>query len=300
MVSRLYPICRMRAAVAKSFPLTAMNGSLRSALALLCIAPVALAAELPDALVTASEGANSLTPAAALSPPSSAPKGAIPPEVVDTAADSEAEAARVRYVPIDGWSDVHAGCRILTTFSSSSQGCAVGWRSGDVAYFHISGGFFATPAFERYMRYRPESSRSSSSASAATAPVTVIDPEQSDVYYVDLGPGVAMWPLRQLQVHFEIGGMAGLIHNATSLATPTYSNDQFVVGAFGGAGLSYRVPSRPWAIGFDYRAQIIPYGGFGSAEPVMETGVQVGHQLFGLAHSFGLSAIYRIEDDGSN
>jgi hypothetical protein len=160
----------------------------------------------------------------------------------------------------------------------------------------MSGGFFSTPQFERYMRYKSESNVSHSTP---TPSVTVIDATSSDVYYIDLGPGVAMWPTRQLQIHFEGGGMAGLIHNRPSLATPAYGGEQFVLAAFAGAGVSYRVRSMPWAIGFDYRFQGVPYGGFGSAESA-ESGVELGHKLFGFAHSFGISAIFRMERDGEN
>lgn len=201
-----------------------------------------------------------------------------------------------RRVPIDGWTDLDARCRVLTTFRSSGSGCAVGLRVGGVGYFHVSGGFFQTPAFERYMRY----TGNSPTPSGTSWSVTVLDQARSNVYYLDLGPGVAMWPTRQLQIHIEAGAMMGVVHSVASLALPTRDADRFALGAFAGVGFNFRIPSWPWAFGFDYRIQGIPYGGFSSGEEVTASNVQVGHSLFGVVHSFGLSATIRIEHDGTN
>jgi hypothetical protein len=250
---------------------------------------------LPVLLVYMVEDGPPLPVPPAEPPASSAP--AVTPESVPSSAAPPAASApepdvtsKPRRVSIEGWTDIDARCRILTTGSSSGDGCALGLRVGDVAYFHMSGGYLRTPLYERYMRYEGTS----------VPPVTIIEPQHASLYYLDLGPGIAMWPTRQIQVHIEAGGMMGVIHTPASQALPTKSGTDFALGFFAGIGGSYRIPSMPWAFGFDYRLQGVPYGGLGSGETVTESGVAVGQSLFGLAHSFGLSAIYRIEHDGKN
>ncbi len=145
----------------------------------------------------------------------------------------------------------------------------------------MSTGYFRTPSFERYVR----------------SGSTVIDAARPTVVYLEVGPGIAIWPTRTLNVHIEGGGMIGSSFNRASLVLPTSDNTGVVASVFGGVGVNYRLPSYPWAIGFDYRIQGIPYGGFASGERVDESGFEIGHSLFGVGHSFGLSAILRFERD---
>jgi hypothetical protein len=196
-------------------------------------------------------------------------------------------------LPMGSWIEVDVGCRILTTFRASSEGCALGFRKGRYLYMHGAVGFFTTPRFERYVRY----SQAQPSANPNSTGTTIIDGARPTVYYLEFGPGVAIWPTRQINVHIEAGGLVGSVRNPASLVLPTSASEDIALGVFGGLGVSYRLPSRPWALSFDYRIQGVPYGGLGSGESVEQSGVEVGHSLFGLAHSFGLSASMRLEAD---
>jgi len=218
------------------------------------------------------------------------------PSAPEPAQDTAAEEAASVSLPMGRWFEVSAGCRGLTNFQSSSEGCEIGIRTGRYAYFHTGTGFFTTPTFERYVRYvGPESGPSDERADFEQT--TIIDTARPTVYYFELGPGAAIWPTRQINVHFEAGGMIGAAVSRASLVLPTTDTTNFMLGFFAGVGMSYRVPSRPWTVGIDYRIQGVPYGGLSSGEDVVEEGVQVGHPLFGLAHSLGLSISARIEGD---
>jgi len=260
--------------------------------ALLTVPGVALAQDSSSAASATSTGA-ALPLAAALPAATPAPDAALgsPEPAQDAAAEEEASVS----LPMGGWFEVSAGCRRLTDFQSSSEGCELGIRRGRYAYFHTGAGFFTTPRFERYVRYvDPDSSPADRSE---LEQATIIDPARPTIYYFELGPGVAIWPTRQINVHFEAGGMIGAAVSQASLVLPTADTSNFMLGFFGGVGMSYRVPSRPWTVGIDYRIQGVPYGGLSSGEEVLEQGVEVGHPLFGFAHSLGLSISLRIEGD---
>jgi hypothetical protein len=215
------------------------------------------------------------------------------PAPLEEGAAADGSAGESQSLPVGAWTELTAGCRRLTDWQSSSEGCGAGIRRGRYAYFHAGVGFFTTPRFERYVRYAAPASPSTSDG----AKTTIIDPARPTIYYLELGPGVAIWPTRQINVHIEAGGLTGAAVSRASLVLPTSDTTSFVLGFFAGIGVSYRVPSRPWAVGFDYRIQGVPYGGLSSGEEVVEPGVEVGHQLFGFAHSFGLSISARFEDD---
>lgn len=211
-----------------------------------------------------------------------------------------AEDLRVRKLPVPVWTEVRAQCRVVTTFASSGNGCSLGVRRGEWAYFHAAAGFFETPSFERYARYWDATKGPRSKHDLSNASTTIIDPTRAMVFFAELGPGVALWLTRNVNLHIEGGGFIGGVSNRASLAVETSDETGFAAGLFAGLGASYRFPSRPWAIGFDYRITTVPYGGVAGAEDVDKFGVDFGHRRFGGAHSFGLTAILRLENDRAN
>ena len=268
----------------------------------LCGSRLALGASLLGALVTWVPTAHADLPAAiAISEEALAPATPALSALPAATAAERFDEQPVSSLPMGSWNEATASCRVLTTFRSSGQGCEAGMRHGDIAYFHAGVGFFSTPQFERYVRYYNRASTTPlAPEQVQNTSTTIIDPTRASVYYLSLGPGLAVWPTRLLNIHFELGGFVGSITNPASLALQTSDETSIALGAFAGAGTSFRLPSRPWAIGFDYRVTTVPYGGLGSGEEPVDYGVQVGHALFGFAHSFSISAILRFEDDRSN
>lgn len=258
--------------------------------------------EAPGPELEAPAAAAVEAPAPTASTPSAAPGEPSPAMVPSSAVASldRPEDTRVRSLPIPSYTEVRAQCRVVTTFASTGDGCSLGLRRGEWAYFHAAAGFFETPSFERYARYWDSRKGPQSKADVSNTGITIIDPTRATVYFAELGPGVALWPSRQVNIHIEGGGFLGVVSNPASLAVETSDASGFALGAFAGFGASYRLPSRPWAIGFDYRITTVPYGAIGSAEDVNEYGVAFGHRTFGGAHSFGLTAILRLENDRSN
>ena len=209
--------------------------------------------------------------------------------------------------PMGKWFETDLTCRTVTTWRSSGEGCGLTFRSGETAYFHGGIGFLRAPQFERYVRIPPAATSSfdpeidTTSTEFRSSPgTTVIENVRPVSYFLEAGPGVAFWPTRQVNLHLELGGFLGVVDMQASQALQTGDSNGLALGVFGGGGFNYRLPSRPLAIGFNYRVQMIPYGGITGGEHTSTDSVRVGHSVVGFGHSFGISIILRTEDDRTN
>lgn len=157
-------------------------------------------------------------------------------------------------LPMGAFLDMAVQCWLITSTSdSSSNGCSFSMRRGRIFYLHFGTGYFDFPQDKGYL------------------------------LLYEVGPGVAIWPTRHVNIHVEAAGFFGLLENS-------YDGSNFAAGAFVGLGVNYRFKSRPWAIGFDYRLQYV-------SNVTSET--EHLNSSWGL-HMFSISAILRHEFAGSN